>query len=124
MYSSSTSTAHHFFFPPRLQLVALQQNSDGLSSRTGDQFAFDRLLGDQPHRPTRSPLWRLTTDHGDNALLLGIIKNLFGARTRFVVQGGLQAVAVVAVSDFTNCLPREPKHFPDMRGRKTLTKLT
>ena len=104
--------------------MALQQNSDGLSSRTGGQFAFDRLLGDQPHRPTRSALWRLTTDHGDNALLLGSVKNLFGARTRFVVQGGLQAVAVVAVSDFTDCLRSERKHFPDMRGRKPLTKLT
>jgi len=104
--------------------VALQQNSDRLSSRAGDQFAFDRLFGDQPHGPTRSTLWRLTTNHGDDALLLGIVENLFRARTLFVVQGGIQAVAVVAVSDFANCLRSQREGFPDMRGGKPLTKLT
>jgi hypothetical protein len=104
--------------------VALQQNSDCLSSRTENQFAFDGFFGDQPHGPTRSALWRLATNHGDDALLLGIVENLFRTRALFIVKGGIQAVAVVAVRDFANRLRSQREGLRDPRGRQPLTQLT
>ena len=32
MYSGVSSAMHHIFFPPRLEVVALQQNPDGLAT--------------------------------------------------------------------------------------------
>jgi hypothetical protein len=57
---------HHIFFPPRLQLVALQQNSDCLSAHLGNQFPFDGLFGDQADGPTGTAFRRFTADHSDN----------------------------------------------------------
>src|ERR1039457_7666206 len=57
MYSTSSSAMHHIFFPPRLKVVFLQQDPSCLASCPGDQFAFDRFLGNQPHGPTRIA-WR------------------------------------------------------------------
>src|SRR5947207_11429135 len=68
MYCSSSSATHHIFFPPRLQVVALQQNPDCLPPRFGDQFAFDRFLDDQTHGPARPTFRRLTADHGNDTL--------------------------------------------------------
>lgn len=76
-----------------------------------------------PSPLTRSTLWRLTTNHGDDALLLGIVENLFSARLLFVVKGGIQTVTVAAVSDFTNRLRCQREGFGDMWGCKSLTKL-
>ena len=40
MYAWSNSAMHHIFFPPRLQVVALQQNPDCLSAYVGYQLAL------------------------------------------------------------------------------------
>src|ERR1035437_4205643 len=53
MYSSSNSATHHIFFPPRLQIVAFQQDPDGLSSYSWYQLAFDHFFRQQAHRPAR-----------------------------------------------------------------------
>src|ERR1019366_7476706 len=60
MYAWSNSAMHHIFFPPRLQLVALEQNPDCLSAHIGYQLAFDRLFGDQADRPTGPAFRRLS----------------------------------------------------------------
>ena len=68
MYAWSNSAMHHIFFPPRLQLVALQQNPDCLSAHFGHQLALDGLFGDQADRPTgsafRRPLPGGSPSHG------------------------------------------------------------
>src|ERR1039458_2962604 len=63
MYSSSSSAMHHIFFPPRLKVVFLQQDPNCLASCPGDQFAFDRFLGHQPHGPTDRKSTRLNSSH-------------------------------------------------------------
>src|ERR1039457_6154585 len=68
MYSSSSSAMHHIVFPPRLKVVFLQQDPNCLASCPGDQFAFDRFLGHQPHGPTRIAWRGIGANHGDNPL--------------------------------------------------------
>src|SRR5260370_31540245 len=89
IYSSSNSPTHHIFFPPWLEVMAFQQNSNRLSAHAGNKFAFDHFLGQQSHRPAGPPLWRRRTDHGDNALLLLLIQTCCLARTRCIKQCAL-----------------------------------
>src|SRR5664280_2949677 len=57
MYSSSNSATHHIFSPPRLPVVAFQQNPDGFSPYSWYQLAFDHFFGQPAHRPAR-PTWQ------------------------------------------------------------------
>src|SRR5579884_510990 len=82
---------HHIFFPPRPQVVALEQDANRLSAHPWDQLALDRLLRNQPHRPTGLSLRRITTDHRDDPLLFRRMKNWRRARTLLLVQGAVQA---------------------------------
>src|ERR1039457_3600760 len=74
MYSSSSSAMHHIFFPPRLKVVFLQPDPNCLASCPGDQFAFDRFLGPQPHGPTRIAWRGIGANHGDNPLALTLVQ--------------------------------------------------
>jgi hypothetical protein len=65
---------HHIFFPPRLKVVFLQQDPNCLASRPGNQLAFDRFLGYQPHRPTRIARRGIGANHGDNPLALTVVQ--------------------------------------------------
>ena len=104
MYSLFNSATHHIFFPPRLQLVALQQDPDCLSSHSADQLAFDRLLDDQADSPASPPFRRLTADHGDDALFLGVVESRLRSRSLFLVEDAVQAVPVVAMGDVADGL--------------------
>ena len=66
----SRSATHHIFFPPRLQVVAFQENPDRFPTHPRHQFAFHRFLGQQAHRPTSSALRRWTTGQRYDALPL------------------------------------------------------
>src|SRR6266508_1362147 len=69
-YSSSTFGTHHIFFPPRLQLVAIQHPADRLSAHRGDDLSASRLLGDQRQRPLRpTRRWRRADHRHDRRLL-------------------------------------------------------
>src|SRR5665213_1290844 len=109
MYSSSNSPTHHIFFPPWLEVMAFQQNSNSLSAHAGNKFAFDHFLGQQSHRPAGTPLWRRRTDHGDNALLLLLIQTGSLARTGCIKQCALQAAIDVSSSDLPHGLGRKPE---------------
>src|SRR5580658_7159060 len=86
MYSSFNSAIHQLFFPPWLQLVALEQNTDRFPPYLWRQFPLHRLLCDQPHAPPRHSLGWRPAHHGDDALaLLHIQRSLF-ARSRLFVQ--------------------------------------
>jgi hypothetical protein len=79
MYSSSSFATHHIFFPPRLQVVAFQQDPDRLSPHPRHQFAPDGFFGQQAHRPARPTLWRRRAGHGDDALpLLKLVRKKMG----------------------------------------------
>src|SRR2546422_3939779 len=123
MYSGVNSATHHIFFPPRLQLVALQQAPDCFSAHLGHQFALDGLFDNQAHRPTSPPFRRWTANHGNDALLLGIIENLLGAWSLLVVKGGIQAATVVAMGDLTDRLGSEGKCLRDPRRREAVGEL-
>jgi hypothetical protein len=93
--------------------VAGQQNPDGLAPHSWNQFPFHGLLGDQPDRPPRLPLRRLTTHHRNDALLFGGIQQLLGAASLPLVQGTLQASLLIAMSDPPDRLGRKmnnPSH--------------
>ena len=124
MYDWSNSAMHHIFFPPRLQLVALQQNPDCLSAHLGHQLAFDGLFGDQADRPAGPAFRRITADHGNDALLLGAIENLLGSRSLFGVNGGAQAVTDVAMGDLADRLGSKGECLRDLRCGKAVGKLT
>jgi hypothetical protein len=114
---------HHIFFPPRLQLVALQQNPNCLSTHLGNQLPFDGLFGDQANGPTGTAFRRFAADHGDNTLLLWAVENLPGSRPLFGIDGGIQAVAPVAMGDLADRLRRKGESLSDLRGGETVGQL-
>jgi hypothetical protein len=114
---------HHIFFPPRLQFVALQQNPDCLSAHLGNQLPFDGLFGDQADGPTGTAFRRFAADHGDNTLLLWAVENLPGSRPLFGVDGGIQAVAHVAMGDLADRLRSKRESLSDLRCGETVSKL-
>ena len=123
MYGWSNSAMHHIFFPPRLQLVALQQNSDCLSAHLGNQFPLDGLFGDQPDGPTGTALRRLAADHGDDALFLGAVENLLGSRPLLGVDGGIQTIVHIPMGDLANRLRSKGESLSDLRCGETVGKL-
>src|SRR5664280_913595 len=109
MYSSLSSPTHHIFFPPRLQVVALQQHPNGLSPHSRNQFAFDNLFGQQPHRPTRPPFRRRRTDHGDNLLALALVQSRSFARPCGVEQRSLQPFLFIPLANLPDSFGRKAK---------------
>jgi hypothetical protein len=114
---------HHIFFPPRLQLVALQQDPDCLSAHLGNQLPFDRLLGDQADGPTGTSFRRFAADHGDDTLLLGAVEDLLCPRSLLGVDGGTQTVAHVAMCDLPDRLGRKRQRLGDLRRAEAVGKL-
>ena len=88
--------------------MAFQQHPNGLSAHSRNQFAFDHLFGQQPHRPTRPPFRRRRADHGDNLLALALVQGRSFARTCGVEQRSLQPFLFIPLTDL-----------PDGFGRKT-----
>jgi hypothetical protein len=87
--------------------VAEQQDPDCLPPDTRNQFPLHRFLSDQAHCPPRLTLGRLTTDHGDDALLLRGIQQLLGTATLTLEQSTLQAAFLVAMRDPSHGLRRQ-----------------
>ena len=124
MYSASNFPKHHIFFPPRLEVVAFQQHPDGLPAHVRNQFALDHLFGQQPHRPTSPPFRRRRADHGDNALLLLLIKSRSLARTSGIKQRSLQSAIKIALADLPHRLGGKPKVAAHRRRGLPLIQLT
>ena len=81
-----------------------EQNSDGFPSHSGDQFPLHGFLYHQPHSPASAALRWVTTDHGDDALLLAIVQNLRRARPLLFVELTFQAAFLVAMANLANRL--------------------
>jgi hypothetical protein len=103
--------------------VAFEQDPDGLPTDAGNQLALDRLPGHQAHGPARTAFWRFTANHGDDALLLGIVQDLLGSRSRLLVQGTSQPLAVVAMGDSADGLRGQGERSSDLRCSHALGQL-
>jgi hypothetical protein len=66
----------------------------------------------------------LTANHGNDALLLGVVENLVGTWPLLVVESGIQAATVVAMGDLTDRLGRKRDCFGDTRCRDAIGKLS
>ena len=86
MYSSSNFPMHHIFFPPRFEVVAFQQDTNGLSTHIGNKFAFNNLFGQQSHRPACPAFRGRRADNRDNALLLLLVQDRGLARPSGIEQ--------------------------------------
>src|ERR1035437_10408510 len=62
-----------------------------------------------PHRPTSPSLWRRRADHGDNALLLLLIKSRSLARTSGIKQRSLQSAIKIPLADLPHRLGGKSK---------------
>ena len=99
-YSSSSFATHHIF-PPRPQVVALEQDAHPFRAYIFDQLALHHLLGDQQHRSARPAWWRRPTDHGDHALAMLGVQQWLQARMERIVDGLFQAALQVALADLS-----------------------
>jgi hypothetical protein len=53
---------------------AFEQNPDCFSPHFGHRFAFFRFLDHQSYGPACTACWRITANHGDNALPLAVVR--------------------------------------------------
>src|SRR5262249_4190930 len=113
----------HIFFPPRLEVVVEQQNSDGLSSHVRNQFAFHRFFGYEADCPTGAAFGRIGTHHSDDSLLLIAVEHLGGAGALLLIERALQSYFLVAVAESANRLRREWNGFGDLRRADVLRQL-
>src|SRR5450631_2762395 len=95
-YSSLSSATHHIFFPPRLEVVVEQQNPNGLSSCSRNQFPLHRFLGHQAHGPSGKTLRWIAANHSDNALLLAVVQQPGRSGPRLFIKRAFQAPLPVA----------------------------
>src|SRR5262244_4454916 len=86
IYSSSRSATTHIFFPPRLQIVAQQENPNGFPSYPRNQFALNGFLCHQAHRPTGSSFRRTATYHCNQTLFLALVEHFRCTRPRSFIQ--------------------------------------
>jgi hypothetical protein len=95
--------------------VAFEQDPDCLPTDAGNQLALDRLPGHQAHGPARTAFWWFTANHGDDALLLGIVQDLLGSRPLLLVKGAIQPLAVVPMGDSADGLRGQGERSSDLR---------
>jgi len=107
MYSSSSFPTHHIFFPPRLEVVAFQQDPNGLSTHIRDQLAFNHLFRQQAHRPACPALRGRRADYCHDPLLLLLIQGRSLARSNGIEQRSLHSSLLIALADLPNGLGGE-----------------
>ncbi len=108
MYSWSSWAIHQLFFPPRLEVVVQQQQSNCLASDGGNQFPLHRLLRDEPDGPASETIRRIGADHRYNPLALTGVQGRFAAWSRKVNQCALQASIAVSPTDIAHSLRGDP----------------
>ena len=106
--------------PPRLEIVAEQENSDRFPSYTGNQFAFDGFFRHQAHGPTCAAFRRIAAYHCNQTLFLALIKHFSRARPRSFVQRPLQSALPVATADVAFGFGSEKDYFGDLRRWRPL----
>ncbi len=92
------SDAPHVF-PPRLEVVALEEDANGFTPDLRDQLTFDHLLGYQTDCPAGETLRRLAANHGNDALFLRFIRQFGGAGSLLLVKRTINAAQPVPVRE-------------------------
>src|SRR5215831_2131266 len=123
MYSSSRSATTHIFFPPRLEIVAQQENSNGFPSYARYQFAFDGFFRYQTHGPTGATFRGTAAYHRNQALFLAIVENLGCSRPLSFVQRPLQPALLVTTANIAYGLGSEWDYIGDLRCADALRQL-
>jgi len=98
---------HQLLFPPRLEVVVQQQQSNCLAAHGGSQFALHRLLGDQLDGPACQPIRWIGAHHGDDPVALTGVQSPFAAGPRQVNESALQAPLAVSPADVAHRLGRD-----------------
>src|ERR1035437_6490211 len=111
MYSSFRSATHHIFFPPRLQVGALEQDADALPPHLWHQLPPHRFLGNEPNAPACMPQGWLATDHSDNPLARARLQQSLLARTRLLIKRQTQPLLLAPRGNPPQGL-RAPPTFP------------
>src|SRR5262249_61665305 len=91
MSSSPIRPPPPIFFPPRFEIVAQQDNSNGFPSYARNQFAFNGFFRYQTHGPTGAAFRRTAAYHCNQTLFLAVIEHFGGSRSLSFVQRPLQA---------------------------------
>lgn len=94
--------------------MALQEYSNRFPPDLRDQFAFERFLNDQSHRPPSGPCRRSTAHHRDDALLIGRTEDLLGARTGGLEDRRVHASVPVPPRDAAHRFRRQVEPFRDL----------
>src|SRR5262249_19308698 len=95
--SRSRFGTHHIFFPPRLEVVGGENDSDGLASDFGRDASADGLLGHEADRPSRAPFRSGTAHHRNDGCALHTVESRLGLAAWIVGQRGFQATREVAL---------------------------
>ena len=120
MYSSLSSATHHIFSPPRLQVVAFEQDANRLPAYPRHQLSLHRFFHQQTHRPSCPSFRRLAAHHGDDALFLTRLQQFGVPRPLLLIQHPLQAAVTVSLrdgSDLSGTFPYDwtyPSHETDL----------
>ena len=85
----------------------MEEDSNGFPARLWHELSFDCFLYDQANGPARPAFGRVTTDHGDDALLFRRVQQRFRARAILFIKRALQTSLLVAVSDGSDRFRRQ-----------------
>jgi hypothetical protein len=94
-----------------------------VSLPTRDQFAFNRLFRQQPHRPTGATLQRTSAYHCNQALFLVGVEYLGCSRHLFFIQRPLQTALLITAADVSGCLRSQRNHAGNTRRSDVLGQL-
>src|SRR5215467_12810298 len=114
MYSSSRSATTHIFFPPRFEIVAEQENSNGFPTYTWNQFAFDGFFRHQTHSPTGATLRRAAAHHCNQTLFLAVVEHFGCPRPLSFVQRPIQSALLIAAANIAYGLGSEWDYIGDL----------
>jgi hypothetical protein len=104
MYSSLRSATHHIFFPPRPEVVVLQQDANRLPSHARRKSSLERLLRHQSHGPARVTFRWIAAYHRDDALFLTGVQDLGRAGALLFEKRRIQTALPVTTADIADGL--------------------
>src|SRR5262249_49768151 len=90
---------HPHFFPPRFEIVAEQENSNGFPAYAWNQFALDGFFRYQTHGPTGATFRRAAAHHCHQALFLTVVEHFGGSRPLSFVQRPIQSTFFVTTAN-------------------------
>src|ERR1019366_2740831 len=122
-YSASSSATHHIFFPPRLQVMTLEQDANRFPAHPPCQLPLHCFLGDEPDTPPRPPFRRRAAHEGDDPLTLARVQHPALAGTWLLVQRRFQPLLRVAPGNRPHGFGRHAHLVGNLRRSLSLVQL-